>query len=58
MKRNWVLMSNWSDGTSGFITGTLVHAKEGLIPIELVKFGDSVMSQAKVDGEQTRIVPI
>ena len=44
------------DGTSlpngCFVAGTLVHTKEGLVPIEKIKVGDSVLSQAETKGER------
>jgi hypothetical protein len=34
-----------------FVAGTLVHTKEGLIPIENIKIGDWVLSQPERQGE-------
>lgn len=36
-----------------FVAGTLVHTKEGLVPIENIKIGDWVLSQPEETGEQT-----
>lgn len=39
--------------TSGFAAGTLVHTKEGLMPIEQIKVGDYVLSKPESgEGEQ------
>lgn len=37
---------------SGFATGTLVHTKEGLKPIEQIQVGDWVLSKPENGGEQ------
>jgi hypothetical protein len=34
-----------------FVAGTLVHTKDGLVPIEQVKVGDWVLSQPEMKGE-------
>ncbi|MDH3460875.1 MAG: polymorphic toxin-type HINT domain-containing protein, partial [Burkholderiaceae bacterium] len=36
-----------------FVGGTLVHTKEGLVPIEQIKVGDWVLSQPEQQGELT-----
>ncbi|WMW80888.1 polymorphic toxin-type HINT domain-containing protein [Undibacterium cyanobacteriorum] len=36
----------------GFAAGTLVHTKEGLVPIEKIKIGDWVLSKPENGGEQ------
>ncbi|MGZ8219882.1 hypothetical protein [Methylomagnum sp.] len=39
---------------SGFVAGTLVHAKDGLIPIEKIQVGDWVLSKSETGkGEQS-----
>lgn len=37
---------------SGFAAGTLVHCKEGLVPIEQIKVGDWVLAKPENGGEQ------
>lgn len=38
---------------TGFAAGTLVHTKEGLVPIEQIKVGDWVLSKPEIgEGEQ------
>lgn len=37
---------------SGFAAGTLVHCKNGLVPIEQIKVGDWVLSKPENGGEQ------
>jgi len=37
---------------SGFAAGTLVHCKNGLVPIEQIKVGDWVLSKPEHGGEQ------
>lgn len=42
------------DGGACFAAGTLVHTKEGLVPIEQIKVGDYVLSKPESgEGEQT-----
>lgn len=36
---------------SGFVAGTLVHAKDGILPIEQIKVGDWVLSRPPDRGE-------
>jgi Hint domain len=38
-------------GTACFMAGTLIHTKEGLVPIERIKVGDWVLSQPEEKGE-------
>lgn len=35
---------------TGFVAGTLVHTKSGLVPIEQLKVGDLVLSQPDEGG--------
>lgn len=35
----------------GFAAGTLVHTKEGILPIECIKVGDWVLSQPEAKRE-------
>lgn len=35
-----------------FVAGTLVHTKNGLVPIEKIRIGDWVLSQPEIKGEQ------
>ena len=35
-----------------FVAGTLVHTKEGLVPIEQIRVGDWVLSQPEQKGER------
>src|SRR3954454_15549268 len=37
---------------SGFVAGTLVHAKHGLVPIESLMIGDLVLAQPESRGER------
>lgn len=37
--------------SSGFVAGTLIHTKNGLVPIEEIKVGDWVLSQPEQKGE-------
>ena len=36
---------------AGFVVGTLVHTREGLVPIEKLRRGDWVLSQPEIKGE-------
>ena len=36
----------------GFVAGTLVHTKNGLVPIEKIRIGDWVLSQPEMKGGQ------
>ena len=40
------------DVDSGFMAGTLVHTKEGLVPIEQLKVGDMALSQDEQTSER------
>ena len=35
-----------------FVAGTLVHTRDGLVPIEKIRVGDWVLSQPEMKGEQ------
>lgn len=39
-------MNNMDKDFSGFTAGTLVHTETGLVPIEQLKIGDKVLSNA------------
>lgn len=44
---------NLSSQNGGFVAGTLVHTKEGLVPIEKIKVGDHVISKPEIgEGDQ------
>ncbi|MBC3935567.1 hypothetical protein H8K47_09350 [Undibacterium sp. CY7W] len=42
----------WFEPGACFAAGTLVHTKEGLVPIEQIKIGDWVLSKPENGGEQ------
>ena len=42
----------WFEPGACFAAGTLVHTKEGLVPIEQIKVGDWVLSKPENGGEQ------
>ena len=42
----------WFEPGACFAAGTLVHTKEGLVPIEQIKVGDYVLSKPENGGEQ------
>jgi len=42
----------WFEPGACFAKGTLVHTKEGLVPIEQIKVGDWVLSKPENGGEQ------
>lgn len=45
--------NNLKKASQGFVAGTLVHTKEGLVPIEQIKVGDYVLSKPENgEGEQ------
>ncbi len=45
-------IKNINNAVTGFVAGTLVHTKNGLVPIEKIKVGDYVLSKPQsVDGE-------
>ena len=46
LERQWMHL----DG-GGFVAGTLVHTKNGLVPIEQIRVGDLVLSQPESKGE-------
>ncbi|MDR3415715.1 MAG: polymorphic toxin-type HINT domain-containing protein [Nevskia sp.] len=41
-----------SNPDGGFIAGTLVHTKDGLMPIEKIRVGDWVLAQPEMKGER------
>ena len=43
-----LLGQDWARASAGFVSGTLVHAREGLIAIEKLKVGDWVLSAPQV----------
>jgi hypothetical protein len=51
VKEEFTVFKSIKDPTFCFVAGTLIHTKEGLVPIEQIKVGDWVLSQPEAQGE-------